>query len=127
MEALGWLLIARILLKVLPFLQVKRLMTIALGADAPAGEGREFLRAEIIWAIERAASFLPGKTVCFPRGIAAHGMCRKRGIDTMLYYGAQVSKGRLSAHVWVRDGSQGVVGHHNASEFEVLARYPAGS
>jgi len=30
----------------------------------------------------------------------------------------------MKAHVWVQDGSDGVVGHLGASQYRVLARFP---
>jgi hypothetical protein len=52
-------------------------------------------------------------------------MCRRRGISAVMYYGAATELvGGLSAHVWVLDGDDGVVGHELASKFRVLARFP---
>jgi hypothetical protein len=69
---------------------------------------------------------LPGKTVCFPRGIAAFMMCRARGIDPVLYYGAAVVPGEgVKTHVWLYDGDYGITGHNLADDYCVVARFPA--
>ena len=120
---LAW---ARMLLRVLTFRQLTRLFSIPLRKTVLSSTERDQLRRDVGWAIEKASDCLPGKTVCFPRGVAAQIMCRKRGIDTMMYYGAVVDPvAGLTAHVWVQDGSCGVVGHVGADKYGVLARFPA--
>ena len=52
-------------------------------------------------------------------------MCRKYGIDSIMYYGVVRDPVEgLRAHVWVQDSADGVVGHMVASQFRVLARFP---
>jgi Transglutaminase-like superfamily len=83
------------------------------------------MREDIRWAVEGVAERLPGKTVCFPRAIAAQAMCRSRGVSATLYYGAATfpSTG-FSAHVWVLDETEGVIGHQIAGTFRILAKFP---
>jgi hypothetical protein len=120
---LGW---ARLLLKIFSFRRLTWAFSSPLRKTVLSSAEREQLRRDVCWGIERAADLLPGKTVCFPRGIAAQIMCRKRGIDSILYYGAAVDPlTGLTAHVWVQDGAEGVVGHLVASRYGVLARFPA--
>ncbi len=126
-EAFFQLMLARLLLRVVSFRRLMSFFSPPLAAIAPSGPEREKLRQDIRWAIERASRLLPGKTVCFPRGIAAQIMCRKRGINTILWYGAKVSPVTgLTAHVWVQDGSEGIVGHQVAREYQILASFPGG-
>ena len=127
-EAAFFLLCARLLLRLLSFRQLTRLLEYPIKHPV-LSENEELQRVElrnnIRWAIERSAAHLPGPTVCFPRGMAAQAMCRRRGIDTKLYYGAAVLAGQgLAAHVWVQDGSDGVVGYQEAGQYLVLARFP---
>ncbi len=87
---------------------------------------RAKLREEVQWAIGEAKWYLPGKTMCFPQAIAAQAMLRRRGISTTLYYGAVTLPTReLKAHVWVQDGTIGVVGYETAKDYHILAQYPA--
>jgi hypothetical protein len=52
-------------------------------------------------------------------------MLRRRGIPSVLYYGAaQDNRTGLSTHVWVRDGDLMVVGGEIAHRFAILATFP---
>jgi hypothetical protein len=63
--------------------------------------------------------------VCFQQGLAAQLMLRRRGVPSVLYYGAAPNDGSgLSAHVWVRDGDVGVIGDEIASRYAQLAAFP---
>jgi hypothetical protein len=125
-EACGYLIWARILLCILPFRQLTRFFNRPpAGRMAISNAERILLRHEIRWAVERAAGHMPGETACFPRGMAAQAMCRRRGVGATLYYGAATVPGKgLSAHVWVLDHTEGIIGHQNAEEFRILARFP---
>lgn len=126
-EAAVSLLLARLALRVLPFRRIAAWLNRPPQRTELTGEERERIRKEVVWAIERTARQLPGETVCFPLGLAAQAMLRRRGISTTLYYGAATLPERgLTAHVWVQDGDEGVVGHREAGSYHVLARYPEG-
>jgi hypothetical protein len=63
--------------------------------------------------------------MCFQQGLATQFMLRRRGIPSVLFYGAAPDdRGGLSAHVWVRDGSVDVIGGETASRFALLATFP---
>jgi len=125
LEALSWLVVARFLLRVMTFRKLAALLDWAFRGHFGSASTRE-RRTNIRWAIRTAAGFLPGKTVCFPKGIAAHIMCRLRGIPTSMLYGAGIVEGgRLKAHVWIQDGTNGVVGHNLAEGYRVIAEFPA--
>lgn len=80
----------------------------------------------IRWAIVACARRVPWRALCFEQGLAAQFMLRRRGIASVLYYGAAPdTKQGLSAHVWVRDGNVDVVGCEVASAYAVLATFPA--
>jgi hypothetical protein len=77
------------------------------------------------WAIQVWASRVPWRAMCFEQGLAAHLMLRRRGVDSVLYYGAAPNlDGRLAAHVWVLYKGTNVVGAEIASQFAVLATFP---
>jgi hypothetical protein len=125
LEAALGLILARLALRVLPFRRLKPFFNRPVRGPEVDGPVRERRRKEVAWAIEKTARFLPGKTVCFPRGIVAQAMLRRRGVSTTLYYGVmRPSEGRPIAHVWVQDGAQGVVGYQDAEAYHILARYP---
>jgi hypothetical protein len=63
--------------------------------------------------------------MCFEQGIAAQLMLRRRGIPSVLYYGAaQDGQSGLHAHVWVRDGDFDVIGGEIANNFATLVTFP---
>ncbi len=125
LEAVLGLTLARLSLRFLPFRQLKPFFNRPVRGPQVEGRQRERLRKEVAWAIEKAARLLPGETVCFPRGITAQAMLRRRGVSTTLYYGVTTgSKNGSTAHVWVQDGVQGVVGYRDTETYHILARYP---
>src|SRR4051812_48562311 len=106
MEAGVILCCARFMLQLLPFRRLTWLFTFPLRRSLDSTREHRELHKNIRWAIECAAAHLPGETVCFPRAIAAQIMCRRRGMNTTLFYGAALdSSAKLTAHVWVQDGA----------------------
>lgn len=93
-------------------------------------EQGELKRLETIkrvrWAIAAASRRVPWRTMCFEQGLAAHLMLRRRGLPSVLYYGAAPNKEKgLAAHVWVRVGVIEIVGCEIADQFAVLAVFPS--
>ncbi len=100
-------------------------MKYAIRQEEITDSEREQFRKGVLWIIDLAAWFLPGETVCFPRAIAAQEHLRRLGVGTTLYYGAATLPERgLTAHVWLQDGSEIVVGQHDGQGYHILARYP---
>jgi hypothetical protein len=80
----------------------------------------------IRWALTSAAARVPWRALCFQQGLAAQFMLRRRGIPSVLYYGAaQHERSGLCAHVWVRDDGVDVVGGETADRFAILAAFPS--
>ena len=123
-EAAFTLALARVALRVVPFRRLKAYMTRPVKGPEVAGVARAHLRKEVAWAVRTAARHLPGDTVCFPRGIATQVLLRRRGVGTTLYYGvARTPETGPTAHVWVQDGAQGVMGYWHARCYTILAAY----
>jgi hypothetical protein len=77
------------------------------------------------WSISEAAWYLSGETACLPRAIAAQVFLRRFGIGTTLYYGVVTLPERgLTAHAWLQDKSEVIVGHTDGQDYHILARYP---
>ena len=124
-EALLFLLLARLALHVVPYRWLTWYLSRPVREPQVTGERRAYIRQGIVWSLLRAARYLPGETVCFPRGIAAQAMLRRRRVGTTLYYGVTSQPDRRwRSHVWVMDGAEGVVGAYGADQYHVLARYP---
>lgn len=128
LEATLWLAVASLAITVLPFRQIGRLAARPIGRPEPPPELRLREVKRIRRAISVCASRVPWRAACFQQGLAAQFMLRRRGVPSVLYYGAAPDKGSgLSAHVWVRDGDIDVVGGEIASRYAQLAAFPSKS
>jgi hypothetical protein len=125
LEAACYLVTAKIALRVLPFQYLEPFFERGVRGPQPQGEARRQITLRVHLAICSAAEHLPGEYVCFPRGIAAQAMLRRRKVATTLYYGASTQTGQnLTGHVWVMDGNIGVMGMYEVDQYHVLAQYP---
>src|SRR4051794_10764617 len=124
-EAMLMLALSALAVAILPFRSIGRLSALRITRAAPPGENHSLAVRRVRWAIVASARRAPWRAMCFEQGIAAQLMLRRRGIASVLYFGAAPSDQRgLAAHVWVRDGDVDVVGGESASEFAVLATFP---
>ena len=124
-EAAMCLVLARLALALFSFRHLTKFMGRTMTQPEVMGTDRERFRNEVAWAITAVAGHLPIKMVCFPRGIAAQAMLRRRLISATIFYGvAKLPERGLAAHVWVQDGTCGVVGHQIAAQYAVLMHYP---
>jgi hypothetical protein len=101
--ALGWVVVFRVTLWMLPLRFVMRLSRrVSLPRSASATEDVIPL---VHRAVRRAARFMPRAT-CLTRSLSVHAMLGRRGIATQLRIGvAKDEAGRLLAHAWLeRDG-----------------------
>jgi hypothetical protein len=105
-----------------PLAQVRRLASWPLGRP----HYRPDLTAKIPWAIIACVRRLPWRAMCFPQGLTAQIMLRRRGLDSTLYFGASPNTDEgLAAHVWVKLGDADVIGCEEAAGYAVLAKFPA--
>ena len=122
-EALATLAAASLAIRLLPF----RHVAAAAARERPLSEAADArLLARVRWSVDAWGRRVPWRAVCFQRGLAVHWMLRRRGIASVLHYGAaqQPDEG-LSAHVWVSVGSRIVTGGGEAPRFVRLASFPA--
>jgi Transglutaminase-like superfamily len=126
LEATLSLAVASLVIAVLPFRQVGRLAGRSIGRPQPSPTARLRELKQIRWAIVVSAARVPWRAECFQQGLAAQFMLRRRGVPSMLHYGASLDNGSgLSAHVWVRDGDVDVIGGEIASRYAQLAAFPS--
>jgi hypothetical protein len=126
-EAIAYVLAAQCALKVFPFQRLTWFFERRAKQPELTGEARRQSREEVRKAIVRVWFHSPIHTTCLHRAIAAQAMLRRRGVSTTLYYGAATLPERgLTAHAWVQDDKEGVMGHLTAQrdQYHVLARYP---
>jgi hypothetical protein len=129
-EAVAWLLAARLALIFIPFPRLARnLGSFVSPADARALQARaktsqkEAHVAEAIgWAVTRSARYVPFKAVCLPQAMAARIMLRRRGVSSVLHFGAAKGKEKpLDAHAWLDAAGVEVTGYPVAANFAEIA------
>ena len=109
----------------LPFRHIAGMASRPLRRSEPAPDVRIAMVRRVRWAVRATARRVPWPAVCYQQGLAAHWMLRRRGIPSLLYYGAAPDPDAgLAAHVWVRDGDIDVVGGEIAERYAVLATFP---
>ena len=122
-EAVCALTLATAAIKLLPFRTVVRSMSYGRNGQGRGKTVAEEAR-EIRRAVKRAARRLPWKIVCFPEGLAAHWMLRRRGAPSLVHYGLRQSESQLSAHVWVTLGETVVIGEETTNLHTGVAVFP---
>lgn len=128
-EAVAYLLAARLALIFIPFPRLARRLgtfvppTDPRTAQAHGGATPDQTRlAEAIgWAVTRAARYLPFKAVCLPQAMAARVMLKRRGIGSVMHFGAAKGEDKLDAHAWLDAGGVEVTGYPVAGHFAEIA------
>jgi hypothetical protein len=124
-EAAVSLVVARISLSLIPFSRLAK----GYGRFVPPGEAvnsaaahvdeaGQAIAREVGWAVRCAARNLPVELVCLPQAMAAHAMLRRRGIASIMHFGAGKKDGPfcpLDAHAWLDAGNAHVTGYPVAS------------
>jgi asparagine synthetase B (glutamine-hydrolysing) len=124
-ETVIFLALASVTIAILPFRVVAFLASGRWLPPRTPPASRTDAVARIRWAVSAMARRVPFRAVCIHQGLAAQIMLRRRGIPSLLYYGAAQDKALgLIAHVWVRDGELDVTGCEEAPRFALLARFP---
>ncbi|MEJ0025009.1 MAG: lasso peptide biosynthesis B2 protein [Rhizomicrobium sp.] len=125
-ETLVALSVASLAIRILPFRTVMATARHIARGPARSGAERHATCARIRWSVTTCAGRLPWHPLCFPQGLAAQWMLRRRRVPSVLYYGAapDAAKG-IVAHVWVCDRDVPVVGGQAAEGLAVLARFPS--
>lgn len=129
-EAAIGLIVARLVLILIPFPLLAR----HLGSFMPPGDPRVAeaaapsapehprLAEEIGWAVTRVARHVPFRAVCLPQAIAAQAMLRRRGIRSVMHFGAARGTDKpLAAHAWLDAGGVEVTGYPVAEGFTEIA------
>lgn len=125
-----WLLLARLSLLLVSFPRLARhLGTVVTPTDprarhAASGNSPDAARlaAEIGWAVTRAARHVPFKAVCLPQAMAARLMLRRRGVDSVMHFGARVGYAKpIDAHAWLDAAGVQVTGYPVADAFTEIA------
>ena len=129
-EAVLCLLGARLALIVVPFPQLARRLGTFVPPDDPraaklsadvSSEEAETAR-QIGWAVTRSARWVPFKAVCLPQAMAAQFMLRRRGVASVMHFGAgRGAQKPLEAHAWLDAAGVEVTGYPLAPGFAEIA------
>ncbi|MDB5534453.1 MAG: hypothetical protein JWO28_2768 [Hyphomicrobiales bacterium] len=131
-EALAWLLLTRLALAFVPFPRLaRRLGTFVAPNDVRAtrtiasGKPSQALIAEQVgWAVTRAARHAPFRAVCLPQAMAARIMLKRRGVSSVLHFGAGCASRTLkpiNAHAWLDAAGVEVIGYPEAKNMAAIA------
>jgi len=129
-EAATWLLLARLALVLIPFPKLaRRLGTFVPPNDARAVQAKSKgaqqsvrLAEEVGWAVTRAARYVPFKAVCLPQAMAARIMLKRRGVASVLRFGAARGESKpFDAHAWLDAAGVEVTGYPVANTFSEIA------
>jgi len=125
-EALLCLAVARFAILFLPFRHIGRLAAYRVHRLEPSQAARLEAVSRVRWAVIAWAIRVPWRAMCFERGLAAQLMLRRRGVRSVLYFGAKPDHQHgLVAHVWVRDREIDVIGCDVSPSFAILVRFPS--
>lgn len=129
-EAVAWLLLARMCLIFIPFPRLARQLgrflppteARAIQAGSPASYDEVRLAGEIGWAVTRAARHVPFKAVCLPQAMAARVMLKRRGVNSVLHFGAAKGQEKpFDAHAWLDAAGVEVTGYPIAKDYTEIA------
>jgi hypothetical protein len=134
-EAIVRLLIASLSLRLFPFRRISREFGFFVSpSDRRArlcsrgeSEGEAECAGDIGWAVRAAAPLMPFRSVCLHQAIAAQAMLRKRGVATVMHFGA--GKGDvdpLGAHAWLDAAGVKVTGYPVAPQFQEIGCFVSG-
>jgi Transglutaminase-like superfamily len=129
-EALAWLALTRAALVVVPFPRLARFMgefvspqdpRVALARARAAPEQAE-TAATIGRIVLLAANAAPFRAVCLPQALAARAMLSRRGVRSVLYFGAaRGEEPPFDAHAWLDAAGVEVTGYPLAHDFTGIA------
>jgi hypothetical protein len=129
-EAVAYLFAARLALIFIPFPRLApRLGTFVPPTDprttqaaTGAAPKQAQLAEEIGWAVTRAARYVPFKAVCLPQAMAARVMLKRRGVSSVMHFGAAKGTEKpFDAHAWLDAAGVEVTGYPVAKNFAEIA------
>ncbi len=123
-EAVAELIWAGCAIRFLPFRAILRRAGCAAREPLAGTTARHAVCDRVKWAIAVCASRLPWRPLCFPQGLAAQRMLRRRGVPSIFCYGARIEEEGMSAHVWVCDAGRVIVGGKVPPDMRILLQAP---
>ena len=127
LQALGWLVVARLQVSLLPFRWVSpRLGRHMTESSSELDQTGHLLALKVSWAVESVARHLPMGFVCLPQAMAAKWMLRRHHLSNTLYLGVRndpQKSGGLQAHAWLRCGPRILTGAHGRQAYTIVATF----
>lgn len=125
LEALAWLVWAKLLLLTVPFRWIApRLGPLQRESATTLGEAEQRLALRISWAVQSVAAHVPLGLVCLPQAMAAKWMLRRRRLASTLYLGVtRPEETRMTAHAWLRAGDKILTGRAESRTHTMLAAF----
>ncbi|MBU0493234.1 MAG: lasso peptide biosynthesis B2 protein [Chloroflexi bacterium] len=132
LEALFWLVAARLVVLLIPFRYIAPLLGSHMAMSPTALLPEQAARSrQVGWAVRAVARRTPWDSNCLAQAIAGKMMLRRRGIASTLYLGVAKDEDKdLAAHAWLRSGDQILTGGSAQERFTVLSTFaerPKGS
>lgn len=93
---------------------------VALGRSGASAEHAAVAR-EIGWAVTTAARHVPFRAVCLPQAMAARTMLKRRGVSSVIHFGAAQGAGALDTHAWLDAAGIEVTGFPVGGQFAEIA------
>jgi hypothetical protein len=128
LEAAACLLAARLALVFIPFPRLAGWLgtfvppTDQRAARASATPRDVELAKEIGWAVTRSARYVPFRAVCLPQAMAAQAMLKRRGVASVMHFGAGKGSDKpLDAHAWLDAAGVEVTGYPVAPNLAEIA------
>jgi len=129
-EAVVGLLAARLALAFISFPRLTRRFGILVSASDPRflqasdNPDQASIAVDVGWAVTRAARYVPFKPVCLPQAMAAHRMLRRRGVASVMHFGAvKIEAKPLDTHAWLDAAGVKVTGYPVAERLAEIARF----
>jgi Transglutaminase-like superfamily len=129
-EAIADLSVARLALVFVPFPRLARRLGTFVSPGDPRAGGAKFgppdkqtlLAQDVGWAVTRAARYVPFRAVCLPQAMAARVMLKRRGVGSVMHFGAAMGLEKpIDAHAWLDAAGVEVTGYPVANNFTEIA------
>lgn len=86
-------------------------------------ENEQMILEQIQMSIARACARSPWRTKCFEQALTAKMMTRRRGLESVTYFGVKKSEDseKIDAHAWVKSGEFVITGWQKTDDYTVVA------
>jgi Transglutaminase-like superfamily len=120
LKAALWLVAFRLGLWVLPFPLLRNFITENGKASSRRGRPHPERTAQVVWAIELAARYIPQAT-CLTQALAAQAMLGQEGVPAALRLGvAKDRDGKFETHAWLEQEDRCILGHCRETSYTPL-------